>query len=238
MVNYDIVFQKLVDNGYEFDSSRYIKEGYELFKKNIGGFVGFFSIYMAVFIGLSYLAGDYASIFTNLLQPALTAGLLLVANEIYRGKTVSFAKFFDGFKFYLSLLLLSVVSGIIIVIGIIFLIVPGIYLAVSYSFAQYFIIFLGYDFWPAMELSRKIISKNWWNFLGFLLLLFLINLAGICACGVGVLFTGPATVCMTYIAFEDIIGGAIRKYSDPEVTIQPEPIQENQPEANQENQLQ
>jgi hypothetical protein len=61
-----------------------------------------------------------------------------------------------------------------------------------------------------MELSRKIITKNWWSFFGFLLILFLINFAGILACGVGVLFTLPITSCMLFVAFEDIVGSAMR----------------------------
>ncbi|HQB22525.1 MAG TPA: hypothetical protein PLW23_09095, partial [Bacteroidales bacterium] len=60
------------------------------------------------------------------------------------------------------------------------------------------------------ELSRKIITKNWWSFFGFLIILFLINCAGILACGVGVLFTLPITTCMMFVAFEDIVGGAMR----------------------------
>lgn len=213
MTNYDIIFQKLVNDGYEFNTNRYIKEGFELFKKNACGFIGFFTMVFAVYFSFTYLVGNYGSILTNLLQPAINAGALLVANEIFKGNVPAFAKFFDGFRFYLVLLLLSIVSGILIVIGLIFLIVPGIYLGVSYSFAHLFVIFLGYDFWPAMELSRKIISLRWWDFFGFFVLLFLINLAGLLACGIGVLFTSPLTLCIIYIAFEDIIGGAIRKYS-------------------------
>jgi len=67
-----------------------------------------------------------------------------------------------------------------------------------------------------MELSRRIISIRWWDFLGFFAILTLINLAGLLACGIGVIFTSPLTMCIIYVAFEDIIGGAIRKYSTPE----------------------
>jgi len=146
MTDYNLVFQKLVSNGYNFNSNHYIKEGFELFKKYAGGFIAFFAIVFTVFFTISYVIGNYGSILTNLLQPIITAGTLLVANELYKGNTPDFSKFLDGFRFYLSLLLLSVVSGIFIVIGLLFLIVPGIYLAISYSFAHLFVIFLGYDF--------------------------------------------------------------------------------------------
>ncbi len=229
MVNYDVVFQKLLDDGYEFKFKLYIKEGFELFKKNMGGFIGFFAIIMPIFFAAGYFLEDYGSLITNLFQPALTAGALLVANELYKGKSPDFAKFFSGFRFFLVLLLLSLVSGLLIIVGVLFLIVPGIYLGVSYSFAQLFVVFLGYDFWPAMELSRKIITQKWWEFFGFIVVIGLINLAGVLACGVGVIFTAPATLCMTYVAFEDIVGGAIRKYGvTTEVTDSEIAIENNQ----------
>lgn len=209
-------FQKLVDDGYEFKFSHYISEGFELFKKYAGGFIGFYAIVYPIIFVISYYGENVGSVITNLLQVVISAGTLLVINDIFRNNTTHFSRFFDGFKFLLPLLLLSLVSGILIVVGLVFLILPGIYLAVSYSFAQYFVLFLGYDFWSAMELSRKIVSKNWWNIFGFFIVMALINVAGFLACGIGILFTAPVTLCMIYIAFEDIVGGAIRKHSNPE----------------------
>ncbi len=232
MVNYDIVFQRLLNEGYEFRFNHYIKEGFGLFKKHLGGFVGFFAIVMPVYFAAGYFLKDYGSFITNLIQPSVTAGALLVANEVFKGKSPDFAKFFDGFKFFIVLLLLSIVSSVLTIIGLLFLIVPGIYLGVAYSFAHMFVIFLGYDFWPAMELSRKIITHKWWEFFGFFFVLALINIGGFLACGVGIIFTIPATLCMQYIAFEDIIGGAIRKYGTPEQTVQNAFTSENNTETN------
>ncbi len=96
-------------------------------------------------------------------------------------------------------------------LGFLFLIIPGIYFAVAYSFSLLFVVFLKMDFWPAMEASRKIISKNFWSFLGFFIILSLINILGILALGLGFLFTIPATYCMVYAAFESVVGGAIRE---------------------------
>jgi hypothetical protein len=230
MTNYDIVFQRLLDEGYEFKFNQYLKDGYELFKKHIGGFAAFFAIIMPIYFAAGYFLGDYGSAITNVLQPSITAGALLVANEVFRGNKPNFGKFFEGFRFFMVLLLLSIASGLLIFIGLIFLIIPGIYLAVAYSFANLFVLFLGYDFWPAMELSRKIISQKWWQFFGFFMLMGLINIGGLLAFGVGVIFTAPATLCMTYVAFEDIIGGAIRKYGTPASDSQNEFSTENNEE--------
>jgi NhaP-type Na+/H+ or K+/H+ antiporter len=62
------------------------------------------------------------------------------------------------------------------------------------------------EFWDSMEISRKLVTKKWWNIFGFLLLLLLINFAGALVFFVGLLFTIPITYCALYAAFEDIVG--------------------------------
>lgn len=209
MSNYDNALNSLVTKGYDFNFSAYIHGGLDLYKKFMAQFAGFYIIVLAIsylssFIAYLGLAIDFV------LLPVFTAGALLVANELIKDKTPSFNFFFKGFDFIVPLLILNIVSGIIIILGFVLFIIPGIYLVVSYSIANMLILFLKYDYWSAMEWSRKIITKNWWKFLGFFLILGMINMAGFLFCGIGIIFTLPATVCMQFCAFEDIIGGAIR----------------------------
>jgi hypothetical protein len=68
------------------------------------------------------------------------------------------------------------------------------------------------DFKPvrALEISAKIVSKRFFNWLGFLLLLGLFNLAGAICLFVGLLVTIPSTICALYAAYEDVIGLNLR----------------------------
>lgn len=213
MYDYDKIFNLLILNGYEFKTEQYLRDGFNIFRKNIGGFVLFFSIYFVLNVFFRLIPSNYSILLGNFLYPIFFAGTILVANEILKGNTTKFIDFFNGIKYYLTLLILNFFSGIIVVIGLIFLIIPGIYLWVSLYFAPYFVVFLGYDFWPAMVLSQKIFSKYWWQVFGFLLIVNLINFSGLLLFGVGIIFTGPLSLCITFVAFEDIVGGAIRKYS-------------------------
>lgn len=207
MTNYDNELQNIIDRGYEFKFNQYIRDGFDLFSKNVGGFVGFYVLVFAISLFSSLILSGVG----NIIQPVLLAGAFIVANEIIQGRTPDFSKFFQGFNHFLQLILFSIVSSIFIVVGFILLIVPGMYLAISYQFASMIIVFLGYDFWPAMEFSRKIITKQWWSFFGFMIVLALINVAGLIALGVGILFTAPATTCMIFCAFEDIVGNGIKQ---------------------------
>jgi uncharacterized membrane protein len=113
---------------------------------------------------------------------------------------------FDGFQHFLGLFLLTILSTIIIFLGFIALILPGIYLVVGYCFAPFFIVFGKMDLWDALEYSRKVIHKEWFSMFIFLFILGLLNLVGLLALGIGVLFTLPITYCAMYAAFDDIVG--------------------------------
>ena len=86
------------------------------------------------------------------------------------------------------------------------LILPGIYLAVAYILTVPLIIERKLGFWDAMEASRKIVTKRWFSFFGFGLLLLLINIVGALLCGIGLLVTVPVTYAAIVSAYENIVG--------------------------------
>ncbi len=114
--------------------------------------------------------------------------------------------FFNGFKLFLPLLLANLVSGLLTGLGLVFLIIPGIYLAVSWSLTIPLVLFKRMEFWDAMEASRQIVGKNWWSFFGMFLILFLLNLGGLLLLGVGLLVTIPLSSCVLYAAYHKIVG--------------------------------
>jgi len=66
--------------------------------------------------------------------------------------------------------------------------------------------FKNYKPWAAMELSRKVIHKNWSSFFGFYIVLVFLNLLGMMPCFLGLLITAPLSYIALYIAFEQITG--------------------------------
>jgi uncharacterized membrane protein len=130
----------------------------------------------------------------------------VVGAKLLQNQTPQFADFFSGFKFFLQLALLGVVSGILIGIGFILLIIPGIYLIVSYLFALMFVVDRGLDFWPAMETSRRSVQTRWFKIFTLFLLLVLLNLGGALLLGVGLLVSVPLTHCILTVAYADIFG--------------------------------
>ena len=91
-------------------------------------------------------------------------------------------------------------------VGLVLCVLPGIYLAVGYTFALPLIIDKKYDFWTAMEVSRRVANRHWWTLFGLVLVLFLLNIIGLLACFVGWIVTAPLTVAAIQYAYEDVFG--------------------------------
>jgi uncharacterized membrane protein len=156
-------------------------------------------------IGFAPILGNIA---TTLIVAPLMAGFTFVGLAVIRKQPYVFKDFFKGLsnKYFLQIFLISLVGGAITALGFLLLIIPGIYIAVSYSFAVQIAIDWELDFWEALEASRKLISKNWFSMFGFILVLTLINMAGILLLGVGIIFTAPLTICALLVAYDDILG--------------------------------
>jgi len=168
----------------------------------------FFSLFMLLIVSIQGMVVIYVQaymiVYSTLLAPPLYAGFYLVANKISRGEEVIYPDFFGGFRFWIPTAVISLLTQVLIAIVLIALIIPGIYLAVGYLFAIQMGIFGGLDPWSAMEWSRKLITRNWWRFLGLLLVLVVLNALGLLLAGIGLLFTVPLTFLVLYVVFEEI----------------------------------
>jgi uncharacterized membrane protein len=209
----------LTNRDYEVKIGYYFSRGWEIFKAKAPLFV-LFTLLLVVIQGvISVLpfplgagggedapGGGILSFVYSILTPVLSAGYYIVAFQLARGRTAEFNDFFQGFNKFLPIFLTALVSGVLTFIGLLFLVLPGIYLIVAYLFAQPFVIDKNADFWQAMETSRKLITKKWFSFFVLLLALFFLNLGGAILLGIGLLVTIPLSVCIVAAAYEDIVG--------------------------------
>jgi hypothetical protein len=207
--------QDLVNQPYTVKIGKYFSRGWEIFKQNALLFVAFFVVIMVIFGAASLLpyplgAGGEGKggggIVNAILSPIFFAGFYIVAFKVAKGRNAAFGDFFLGFNNFLQLFLTQFIGNFLVAIGLILLIIPGIYLLISYMFAVPFVVEKNLDFWNALETSRKLISRNWFGFLGLALLIGLLNLGGALLLGIGLLVTIPWSFCILTAAFEDIAG--------------------------------
>lgn len=206
------------DRSYDFKLGQYLGRGWEIFKANALPFIGFTFLVGLILGVLSFILpfplgsgnpeeGQAAgNLIPNILSMLLFPGFYLVAFQIARNRPTAFGDFFKGFNRALPVLLLGIVSGLLTFIGLILLVLPGIYLAVSYMLSLPLLLDKNVDFWPAMETSRKLVGKKWWSFFLFGIVLALINFGGLLLLGMGLLVTIPWSYCAVAAAYEDIVG--------------------------------
>jgi len=199
------LFEKQLCTTRSVNVQDYIVQGWEMFRANIGEFVGFTLIIFAV-SAASSLFYSASSIVFSAIGAALYAGYSIAAFRLLSGQPILFNDFFKGFNYFLPLFLASLATSILVSIGLVLLLVPGIYLAIGYMFTTFLVIDYRMEFWQAMETSRKIITRNWFAFFGFAFALLALNFLGMLALGVGLLVTIPVISCAAAIAYKEIVG--------------------------------
>ena len=210
----DALAQEVLARDYVLDTGRCLRRGWALVRGDFWPLVGVTALVQVLLAAASSLgevsraAGNVkvnTSVLGILLSGPLMGGLYLYFLKRIRGERVRVETAFSGFSnSLLHLILASFVTGVLTMLASLCLILPGIYLAVAWFFTLPLVIDKRLDFWPAMRLSRKTISLHWWKFFGFLLVLGLLNLAGLVACLVGFFVTLPVSLAALMYAYEDI----------------------------------
>jgi len=201
--------EQLIAKGYDFDIEHSYRSGWEMFKAKTLYSMAYATLILSIqFLFVLYLT-DIAFVFSVFLAGPLYAGFFLVANKISRNEEVVYGDFLNGFQYYIPVMMVWVVGQILVAFGLVFLVIPGIYLMVGYLFALLMAIFGGVDFWNALEYSRKLIHARWWKFLLLVLSLIVLNIIGILLFGVGLIVTMPLTYYIIYCLFEEITQEAL-----------------------------
>ena len=103
---------------------------------------------------------------------AMTAGLVKKASEQIMGRDISIN---EAYRFGLGkiwpMFLASLLYGIAVTLGLILLIIPGIFLSISFCLFFYAIVVEGTGPWNALKRSKKLIKGSWWRTFGIVLII-------------------------------------------------------------------
>lgn len=136
-----------------------------------------------------------------IIVPGLIVGFMRFHLKAVRNESPSLSDIFDGFDTLSQSIALFFVHAILVFIGYVCCILPGIYLAVAWSFAWFYFCDKKYGFWECMEISRQVITANWgWAFL-LLIVSVIVGYAGLLACIIGMIVTIPLHGLMVAAAY-------------------------------------
>lgn len=192
-----------------FSSTEAIKIGFDLFKKNIITFIKLGAVLFAINIVTGILSSlveqqVFANLIVSIASTALSIlvqiGMIKILLDLYDGKKLDFTQLYSMYPLALRYLGASILYGLMVVVGIVLLIVPGIYLAIKYQFYSFLIIDKNMGIMDSFKKSGEMTKGNMMNLFFLGLILVVINIIGALLFGIGLLVTIPtSTMAMVYV---------------------------------------
>ena len=196
-----------IANGYlqrhaVIDISGAISRGWALLRDNMAVLVGATVLGWLVALGLAFVP-----ILGWIVGFVLLGGLDYMFVRRIRGETVQVGDVFAGFNLaFVNLAMAGLVKWLLVSLGCLLCILPGIYLGVGYVFALPLVVDKKMEFWTAMEVSRRVVHTHWWSMLALVIVLAIVACAGFLLCGVGALVTIPLSSAAFMFVYEDLFG--------------------------------
>jgi hypothetical protein len=136
----------------------------------------------------------------------LFAGLYIIGVKKALNRPTKATEVFAYFGKFLPILVMVILLYVMVAIGFLLLIIPGIYLCVAYAFALPLVVDKNLGAWEALEASRKAVTHHWFKFLGLYLVMLLIMLISMIPLGLGIIWTFPMLMIAYGILYSRIFG--------------------------------
>jgi uncharacterized membrane protein len=192
-----------------------ISYGWEGFKKYPGQLIAAFvvvalvSIIVSVVLGLA--SGDSAvlSLFFNIVawivSMVLAKGLITIALDVTYGREPDLGKLFSGENLG-QYLLASIAVGLLVSVGLILCIIPGLFAIVALQFTQYRVIDRNESAGEALSGSWELVKPQFGSLVLLMIALMAINFVGALLCLVGLLVTAPLSAVAVAHAYRTASG--------------------------------
>lgn len=223
-----LTIEQALSRGYDFNIGDLISEAWQRTKGTKGIIIGGFIVFYVVLLVASFVFGGIfgligltggdelgmaaiiaqmlIGIFASALAYPFMAGINMVGIRRAADQPISFNEIFSHFGRTVPLLITAVVMMVLVYLGLILLIIPGLYLSIAYMLAIPLVVERGLSPWQALEASRKAITQHWFKVFGLFLLLGLIVGLSAIPLGIGLVWTIPLMIIAMGILYRTIFG--------------------------------
>ena len=158
----------------EVQIGRCLAQSWHLMTANFGLFFGATFVVWLITVGCQFIP-IIGGVVNWLIYGVLYGGLYLIILNRIRGRPASIGEVFTGFSSgFAQLLLAGFLCKLLTTIGLwCCLILPGVYLGVAWIFSVPLVADKRLEFWSAMEFSRKMVTRVWFETFGLMLVAFL-----------------------------------------------------------------
>lgn len=187
--------------------------GWAKFKENVGQWLLIALVVVVVNLVFTLFARSLDSLFMMLVVQLIgfivgqivTLGLIRAALDVTQGLAPDVSRVFKT-EHLGTFIVASILYGIAVSVGIILCVIPGIFLAIMFTFYGYYILDRGAGATDSLGASWNLVKSNFGSILGLLILAILLNFVGLALCGVGILVTGPVTWTAIAYAYRTLNG--------------------------------
>lgn len=185
-----------------FSKSEAVLFGWNALKKNSRFFIGLLAIMIALNILFSLIMFSFseeapqalvmaAGIVFVIFETLIGMGIIKICLKFCDQEPARYGELFSAYPLLLNYIAGSIIYGIMVTTGLLFLVVPGLYLALKHQFYSYSIIDQRKGPLQAIKMSGVLTEGVKWNLALFWLMLAGINILGMLALGVGLAVTIP-----------------------------------------------
>lgn len=158
-------------------------------------------------VGVTFVGSVVANV-PFLLGPAY-AGLFWFFLKQIRGRNAKFEDAFEPFNVaLLQTFLAGLVWSILVSLGMMLCVIPGLVFGALWAFTWPLLMDKRLEFWPAMEVSRRVLWPNFGGIFCLWCICFLLLLGGMLACYVGIFVAMPVIIAAQAYAYEDFFGNS------------------------------
>lgn len=180
-------------------------KSWELTKKHLWFLVLLFLV-TAIIQGVTNEMDSVAGLLLNMLLGACVfVAWTRVSLDIISGKEPSIDAIGGEFNNFLTYLFAYVVFQVAFVVGLILLIIPGIYVAVTYGWFGYLIAEKHYGVQESLKQSAKLVEGTRWQILKFLFAIVGLNIVGLLALVIGLFVTIPMSMVACALVYRALV---------------------------------
>lgn len=190
-----------------FSKSEAVLFGWNTLKKNLEFLVCLFVIILAMSGLMGLVMSSFteeapneliiaASVIFGAANVLISMGVIKISLKFCDQDQARFSDLFSAYPVFLKYLAGSILYGLIVLLGLLALIIPGVYLAVKYQFYDYLIVDKKMGPLEALKKSSQLTQGVKWNLLLFWLFLVALNALGLLALGIGLV----ATIIISWLA--------------------------------------
>ncbi len=174
----------------------YITEGYQRISERLWFWIALTLVYILLTTAFSIIASKFkyaGNLISYLFDAFVGVGFIYAFLKGYGDEHVEISDLFSGASYYVNYIIANILYALLVMVGIILFIVPGIIWAVKYQFYKYYIIDDKCSAIEALQRSASLTEGYRWDIFCFDILVGLINFVGVLALVVGILFSIPMT---------------------------------------------